>query len=222
MADAIVMDTAAAVRYFCHRCNAEFDDVSQDYKCPFCASGFVEEMENGANGASPGQGLIFMDASMSNSDDTSSLHEEGVAELLDIPAEIRNLQAQHQDVPPVLRDIALLVSEAHSRGTGRGTTRLMTNIAEMLMGDGRAPATTTTANTAGAVPFVLLGEPGDYLFSGEALDAVVTQLLGQLEHSGPPPMPRDKLDAIPTEIVTEEQAAAKTPCSVCWENFQTG
>ena len=50
----------------------------------------------------------------------------------------------------------------------------------------------------------------------------MTQLLGQLEHSGPPPLPRERLANLPTEQVTEEQANANTACSVCWENFQLG
>lgn len=54
------------------------------------------------------------------------------------------------------------------------------------------------------------------------LDAVVTQLLGQLENSGPPPLPRDQLAALPQEILTEDHAAKGTACSVCWENFETG
>lgn len=58
------------------------------------------------------------------------------------------------------------------------------------------------------------------MFSG--LDAVVTQLLGQLENAGPPPLPREQIAALPSELVSEEQAAANTSCSVCWENFQSG
>lgn len=54
------------------------------------------------------------------------------------------------------------------------------------------------------------------------LDAVVTQLLGQLENSGPPPLPRDQIDSIAAITVTQEQVAANTACSVCWENFQLG
>lgn len=54
------------------------------------------------------------------------------------------------------------------------------------------------------------------------LDAVVTQLLGQLENAGPPPLPREQIAQIQTVQVTEEQVAANTSCSVCWENFNTG
>lgn len=54
------------------------------------------------------------------------------------------------------------------------------------------------------------------------LDAVVTQLLGQLEQAGPPPLPRERLAELPSEPVSTEQAAANVACSVCWENFQLG
>ncbi|XP_052742598.1 E3 ubiquitin-protein ligase RNF115 isoform X2 [Bicyclus anynana] len=92
---------------------------------------------------------------------------------------------------------------------------IMEELLWMISG-GRPPPGAMTAGS----PFVLVGTPGDYVFGGEGLDAVVTQLLGQLEHTGPPPMPRERLAALPTQTVSAEQAAANTACSVCWENFQ--
>lgn len=36
---------------------------------------------------------------------------------------------------------------------------------------------------------------------------------------GPPPVPKDVIDALPMVEVTQEQVDAKLQCSICWENF---
>ncbi|XP_063539573.1 E3 ubiquitin-protein ligase RNF126-like [Cydia strobilella] len=195
MADAVV-ERRPPARFFCHRCNIEFEDVLQDYRCPYCASGFIEQLESETEGSAL-SGDDFSDADMSNLDDSDDTHQT----------------ASH----PMLSDLAFLMSGGRHRGGGRPET-LLEQLVYSISGSGPLGG---AAVTAGA-PFVLVGAPGDYVFGGEGLDAVVTQLLGQLENAGPPPLPREQIAAIPSEAVTEEQAAANTSCSVCWENFQLG
>jgi len=67
---------------------------------------------------------------------------------------------------------------------------------------------------------LFLGNPGDYAWGREGLDAIVTQLLNQMDTSGPPPLAKDLIDAIPVVEVTQEQVDAKLQCSVCWQDFQ--
>ncbi|XP_038221901.1 E3 ubiquitin-protein ligase Iruka isoform X2 [Zerene cesonia] len=190
MADAIV-DSRTGDRFYCHRCNIEFEDVLQDYTCPYCASGFIEQLEGQAD-TQLGAGQAFHDAGMSPLDALTNRVDTAFLESFSDQA-----MFPLNNIPPVLRDIAFLMSGGRLRSGG-----------------GR--------QGVAAPPLVLVGAPGDYVFGGEALDAVVTQLLGQLEHSGPPPMPRDILNSIPNETVTEQQAEANISCSVCWENFQLG
>ncbi|KAI4460003.1 e3 ubiquitin-protein ligase praja [Holotrichia oblita] len=66
---------------------------------------------------------------------------------------------------------------------------------------------------------VFLGNPGDYAWGREGLDAIVTQLLNQMDTSGPPPLSKDVIDALPIVEVTEPQVNSKLQCSVCWEDF---
>ncbi|XP_073959861.1 E3 ubiquitin-protein ligase RNF115-like [Choristoneura fumiferana] len=195
MADALV-ERRPSARFFCHRCNVEFEDVLQDYRCPYCASGFIEQLESEAE-SSALSGDDFSDADMSNLDDSDDLAQSN----------------SH----PMLSDLAFLMSGGRPRGTGRAETLLESLVYSL----GGAAGLGGGAVAAGA-PFVLVGAPGDYVFGGEGLDAVVTQLLGQLENAGPPPLPREQIAAIPSEALTPEQAAANTSCSVCWENFQIG
>ncbi|XP_017777787.1 PREDICTED: E3 ubiquitin-protein ligase RNF115-like isoform X2 [Nicrophorus vespilloides] len=71
----------------------------------------------------------------------------------------------------------------------------------------------------GNMQFVF-GNPGDYAWGREGLDAIVTQLLNQMDTPGPPPLAKDIIDAIPVVDVSKEQVDAKLQCSVCWEAFQ--
>ncbi|CAK1542014.1 unnamed protein product [Leptosia nina] len=206
MADALVQNRPR-ILFFCHRCYLEFEEALHDYTCPFCESPFIEQLEDGSEGL-PNNGHTFSDANMSNIDD-ANYSDNSNSDQPFFP--LNNL-------PPVLQDIAFLMSGDRFRDATRHHP-ITAEIGWALSGGhGGAPPGTITAGA----PLVLLGAPGDYVFGGEALDAVVTQLLGQLEHSGPPPMPRDILNSIPDETVTEEQVAANMSCSVCWETFQLG
>lgn len=60
----------------------------------------------------------------------------------------------------------------------------------------------------------------DYAWGREGLDTIVTQLLNQMDNSGPPPLEKEKIDEIPKCEITQEQVDSKLQCSVCWEDFQ--
>ncbi|XP_031569069.1 E3 ubiquitin-protein ligase Iruka-like [Actinia tenebrosa] len=51
------------------------------------------------------------------------------------------------------------------------------------------------------------------------LFSILLQLLNQLEGTGPPPAENDKIEALPTIIIDQEQVDAKTECAVCQEQF---
>lgn len=53
----------------------------------------------------------------------------------------------------------------------------------------------------------------------EWLSWIVFHLLFSYRYLGPPPLPKEAIDQIPTVGVTQEQVDAKTQCSVCWEDF---
>ena len=44
----------------------------------------------------------------------------------------------------------------------------------------------------------MYGNPGDYAFGRAGLDAIITQLLNQMDGTGPPPMAKDKISQIQT------------------------
>ncbi|TRZ05293.1 hypothetical protein HGM15179_021814, partial [Zosterops borbonicus] len=66
---------------------------------------------------------------------------------------------------------------------------------------------------------MLHSNPGDYAWGQSGLDAIVTQLLGQLENTGPPPADKEKISSLPTVPVTQEQVATGLECPVCKEDY---
>lgn len=48
----------------------------------------------------------------------------------------------------------------------------------------------------------------------------MTQLLNQMDNTGPPPLEKEKIDEIPKREITQDQVDSKMQCSVCWEDFQ--
>lgn len=68
-------------------------------------------------------------------------------------------------------------------------------------------------------PMFFMGNPGDYAWGREGIDTIVTQLLNQMDTAGPPPLPQDKIDEIPTVKIKESDIDNKLQCSVCWEDF---
>ncbi|KAK3096579.1 hypothetical protein FSP39_001452, partial [Pinctada imbricata] len=53
--------------------------------------------------------------------------------------------------------------------------------------------------------FPIHGNPGDYAWGVGGLDNIITQLLNQLEGSGPPPAEKGKIEALPTVQITQTQ-----------------
>lgn len=69
---------------------------------------------------------------------------------------------------------------------------------------------------------LFLGNPGDYAWGREGLDAIVTQLLNQMDGTGPPPLTKDKIQEIPIVIITQDQVGwYRSYCFLCLtcENF---
>jgi len=65
----------------------------------------------------------------------------------------------------------------------------------------------------------MIGNLGDYVWGSNGLDAIVTQLMNQMEGTGPPPLDTEKLERLRTVKIQPEQIAMKLQCSVCWDDF---
>uniref|UniRef100_A0A182Q7P1 RING-type domain-containing protein n=1 Tax=Anopheles farauti TaxID=69004 RepID=A0A182Q7P1_9DIPT len=74
----------------------------------------------------------------------------------------------------------------------------------------------------GGGSMLFMGNPGDYAWGREGIDTIVTQLLNQMDNTGPPPLEKERIAEIPTVTITEEQVERKLQCSVCFEDFVVG
>jgi len=73
----------------------------------------------------------------------------------------------------------------------------------------------------GGIPMMpLYGNPGDYAWGRGGFDSIVTQLLNQMDGTGPPPMSENDIKSIPKVKVTQSQVDANLQCSVCWDDFK--
>ncbi|CAL8294954.1 unnamed protein product [Merluccius merluccius] len=68
----------------------------------------------------------------------------------------------------------------------------------------------------------LHSNPGDYAWGQGGLDSVITELLGQLEGTGPPPAEKDMISSLPTVSVSQEQTECRLECPVCCERYSLG
>lgn len=92
-------------------------------------------------------------------------------------------------------------------------------------GSGSHPQSRGLINIDFPLPFFLHSNPGDYAWGNAGFDAVITQLLNNLDgsNSGPPPMPKDQVDNLPIVKISDEQVKNKNlQCTVCMDDFQVG
>lgn len=71
-------------------------------------------------------------------------------------------------------------------------------------------------------PMFFMGNPGDYAWGREGIDTIVTQLLNQMDNTGPPPLEKERIAQIPSVTISEEQVEQKLQCSVCFEDYVAG
>lgn len=89
----------------------------------------------------------------------------------------------------------------------------------------QTPAGRGMINIDVPLPLFLHSSPGDYAWGNAGFDAVITQLLNNLDgtSSGPPPMPKEQVDELPTVKISEEQVTKQgLQCTVCMEDFLIG
>ncbi|KAK7862368.1 hypothetical protein R5R35_014389 [Gryllus longicercus] len=227
MAEAAVEESIS--RFFCHKCSVEIPRILPEYKCPNCHSGFIEELE-----AQPD----LIDDSDSEMEDYPSIHDlQSRSDLQNLQTlqslnqrfgvEIGDMLLGLSRSPPdrrVLRGRDRDGSEARRPGRVPRVQRQMAPIEHLIqdfllnltgvgfgaLGGGRG----------GHAPVFFLGNPGDYAWGREGLDAIVTQLLNQMDGSGPPPLAKEKIKEIPVVVITQDQVSKNLQCSVCWEDFR--
>lgn len=192
-------------RYYCHTCEAEFDNVTRrndEMLCQNCNNGFIELIETP-------QDLDSNSSEFNNAIDVddrqflTSIIQEAFQRGLGLPVQM------NEPADPRLRG-----RRVNATIRNHGPQPLEHILSDLLVGIG-----TAGFGQEGNSPLVFLGNPGDYAWGREGLDTIVTQLLNQMDGSGPPPLPTEKIKEIPVAHITKAQIDANLQCSVCWEPF---
>ncbi|XP_057658901.1 E3 ubiquitin-protein ligase Iruka isoform X3 [Diorhabda carinulata] len=214
MAEAAVEDRPPQ-KFYCHMCNIQFQNASADFTCPHCSDGFIEELQ---------------DTPESN-DDIMDVEDWEDAEVVDnlmntLPlnlTEDRRTRTRSEGINRPGRRYANRARIVRPRTLTRiASSNLRQHVPfENLLQDFIVNlGVGVNFGTAQGNMQLFLGNPGDYAWGREGLDAIVTQLLNQMDSTGPPPVSKEVIDGLPIVEVTEEQVTAKLQCSVCWEDFQ--
>ncbi|KAF7436455.1 hypothetical protein PC9H_003288 [Pleurotus ostreatus] len=66
------------------------------------------------------------------------------------------------------------------------------------------------------------GQYGDYVFSQEALDQVITQIMENSNSNRPVPAPDDKIQELPRVVLEEGSPLLEKDCAVCKDQFKLG
>ncbi|XP_063041885.1 E3 ubiquitin-protein ligase RNF115 [Engraulis encrasicolus] len=229
-------------RFYCHCCKGEIDPKLPEFVCPTCESGFIEEVSEGSS-------LLENGDTTAGTDDISSQFTElwqllfmERSALLDDPSPTPPPSAELP--PPSADGTARLEGAVDGRGTEAESPAPLPSEPEhpaeqdaldstqQALVDRGPPAVegivqqflaglfSNNGNSSSAPSsWSLHSNPGDYAWGQGGLDTVITQLLGQLESTGPPPAEKEMISSLPTVAVSQEQAACRLECPVCREEY---
>ncbi|KAI1901523.1 hypothetical protein AGOR_G00035300 [Albula goreensis] len=243
------MAEAAAVqqhRFFCHCCKGEVNPKLPEYICPRCESGFIEEvtedsslLEGGATGINDDVAtqfaelwhLLFVERSPPfavDSDRSDSDPRVAGGGTAGGPAgggsggPLGSPLGGAEHWGPGRPHRVHSQRRYRSRGTSRpdrspAVEGIVQQFLAGLFANSGGPGSPALSWTG-----MLHSNPGDYAWGQGGLDAVITQLLGQFENTGPPPAEKEKISSLPTVIVSQEQADSNMECPVCKEDYSVG
>ncbi|XP_075146485.1 E3 ubiquitin-protein ligase Iruka [Haematobia irritans] len=225
MAEAVVEERPPAPpRFYCHKCDEEINIPNTDFICPICSGGFVEELPPAA-APSAGSSSASGNAGFGNEDQQLEALRGQIANLL-ASRNGPNLEININPSGGMARQPRGIVSLGPSVATGGGRVRpqslgldnvLLDFLQSISVG---GPGADGEMNPFDNSQFLFMGNLGDYAWGREGLDTIVTQLLNQMETSGPPPLAKDKIEEIPKVEITADEVERKLQCSVCWEDFK--
>ncbi|KAL4227807.1 hypothetical protein ACF0H5_013244 [Mactra antiquata] len=222
-------------RFYCHQCSVEIQPKLPDFTCPQCDNGFIEEItdENTLN-AGPTQsqptddpasqfaelwGRAFLESFRNH----TAERDEGVAW-----ARERDSDDDEQEGTSRRQHRAFQPSRVQFRRNRpirnqylQGLFQYFSDRLDNGIGVGGGTSFPMQRIPINIVPFpgALHGSPEDYAWGAGGLDTIITNLLNQLEGSGAPPAPKEKIDSLPTVQISQIQVDNGLQCSVCMEDF---
>ncbi|XP_029023807.1 E3 ubiquitin-protein ligase RNF115 isoform X2 [Betta splendens] len=196
-------------RFFCHCCKCETSPKLPDFVCPTCDSGFIEEVSEDSSLLTESTSLAAQDSNLLLSELWQLLFMERSALLSHPPSsESDPVDGEHVAADQSHATVSPGTSEAREESPESEQERLS--------------RLNETPGVEGSSMLHLHSNPGDYAWGQGGLDAVITELLGQLESTGPPPAEKDTISSLPTVCISQEQTDCRMECPVCREEYSLG
>eukprot|EP00795_Rhopilema_esculentum_P006346 gene6346-11780_t len=195
-------------RYYCHQCNSEFTRQSlPDFLCPNCSSGFIEElpeMEDSMDFDSSDIRSPFDFESHIHSRDPFGIlysHSRGMEGGSDAPG-----RGFRHVGPRVLH--MTHSSDGQQQNAMLGENPLDQFFHQLFSNLG-VTAIMERDGGGGVMTFnrIFHQNMGDYVWGPNGLDNIISQLLNQLEGSGPPPADKENIDKLPKIQISQEDVA---------------
>ncbi|XP_045216279.2 E3 ubiquitin-protein ligase RNF115-like [Mercenaria mercenaria] len=240
MAEAAVEnpEQTANSRFYCHQCSIEIEPKLPDFTCPECDNGFIEEISedvNTASGTSTTQQQPVSDpasrfaelwgrAFLESFSNHAAERDEGVAWARDRDSDDDEQEGssrrQHRAFQPPR--VSFRRTRPIRNQYLQGLFQYFSDRLDNELGAGGGGGITMQGIPVNIVPGIvpLHGAPEDYAWGAGGLDAIITQLLNQLEGSGAPPAQKEKIDGLPVVTITQTQVENVLQCSVCMDDFR--
>lgn len=205
----------------------------QDFTCPECDNGFIEEITEDVNTASgtsttqqpvPDPAARFAElwgrAFLESFSNHSAERDEGVAWARDRDSDDEEQEGssrrQHRAFQPPR--VSFRRTRPIRNQYLQGLFQYFTDRLDHELGGGGGGGGVTMQGIP--INFVPLhSNPEDYAWGAGGLDAIITQLLNQLEGSGAPPAQPERIDGLPSVHISQKQVENVLQCSVCMEDF---
>ncbi|KAJ4873371.1 RING/U-box superfamily protein [Raphanus sativus] len=227
------MEETMAARYWCHMCSQMVNPTMEsEIKCPFCQSGFVEEM-SGNGGlrdvqdpetefgttdramslwapillgmmSSPRRRRRFRRAELGS-------EEEDNNEDDDFESILRRRRRSSGNILQLLQGIRAGIASEYESSDNNERVIMINPYSQSLVVRGSSDQTQTQTHSA-------LTSLGDY-FIGPGLDLLLQHLAeNDPNRQGTPPARKEAVEALPTVKITEPSLQ----CSVCLDDFERG
>ncbi|XP_034016753.1 E3 ubiquitin-protein ligase RNF115 [Thalassophryne amazonica] len=221
-------------RFFCHRCKRETDPKLPDLVCSRCESGFIEEVPEDSsllhNRSAPADVTdalfsefwqqLFMELTALISHPLSLELDPGVEEQVSESPDSSSSVSPEAEASTELESPSQSGQESTSQLEEMPTVEglVQHHLAGLFANSGNLGA----APAALSSMLHLYSNPANYAWGQGGLGAIITELLVELENSGPPPAKKETITSLPTVCITEEQTDCRLQCPVCREEYSLG
>ncbi|XP_076610971.1 E3 ubiquitin-protein ligase RNF115 [Chaetodon auriga] len=222
-------------RFFCHCCKCETNPKLPDFVCPRCDSGFIEEVAEDSS--------LLQDSTSVASEDSNPLFSELWQLLFMERSALLSHPPSSESDPDDSEQVPAGQSRPSPVSPGAGEAREPESpsqpeqerpprpeqrpavegiVQQFLAGLFANSGNPGAAPAALSSMLQLYANPGDYAWGQGGLDTVITELLGQLENTGPPPAEKEMISSLPTVCISQEQTDCRLECPVCREEYSLG